>query len=95
MKKILFLTLVLVLIPALAFAGQDNASKFCTGADDFGISHGACVSTVQACTAASDGLTITPLCVCKFLRAAFPAEYQDIVGNNGLGACIQYIKDIL
>jgi hypothetical protein len=97
MKKIIIaLTMALVLIPSFLFAANDfNASKYCISNGDFGVSHGACVSTVQACTTPSGtDLTITPLCICKFLRDAFPDDYRGIVGSNGLGECIQFIKGL-
>src|SRR3989304_1766379 len=80
--KSILLTIALVLIPAFVLAAP-GTSQFCKENDDFGVSHGTCVSTVQACIAppGNDFLTITPLCICKFLRAAFPDDYREIVGN--------------
>lgn len=95
MKKLFVLTIALVLVVGSAsFVLAQNISQFCTENNDFGVKHGTCVSTFQACTD-SEGLTVTPLCICKFLRAGWPTEYRGIVGNNGLGACVQFIRDLL
>jgi len=98
MKTLLALTIAVVLVVGSAsfvLAGDFNkyGSKICTFFDDFGLKHGACVSTFQACVSPGEG-AFPELCICKFLRAAYPDDYNDIVGNNGLGACVQFIRDL-
>ena len=92
MKKVILLTIALLLIPAFVLAAPGhNASQYCKENDDYGVSHGKCVSTVEACippgTAYPDAV-----CICKFLKATDPTGYEEFFGSLGLGQCIQYIR---
>jgi hypothetical protein len=98
MKKLIVIAAVVaLLIPAFAFAAppevpKPNISQICQENEDFGAAtHGACVSVFQACTD-KEGLDFNELCVCKFLRAAYPVWYNDFYGSNGLGECVQLLK---
>jgi hypothetical protein len=93
MKRLIALVVVLVVVLGASFiavANNDdykNASQFCEANEDLGVSHGKCVSTVNACF--RDGNT-GPVCICKFFLYALPDDFY--TEFNNLGECISYIR---
>src|SRR3712207_85176 len=65
-------------VPAFAANGGPNPSQICTAAQDFGLSHGACVSSVAQGFDGENGVPSNAAFIsnCKQLESEFAASNQ-------------------
>ena len=93
-SRILLIVLLVVLLVfglVIAVPGAASAdpgvSQFCTGAGDFGTTHGECVSIVQGFV--NNG-NAEPVAFCKLLKAI---GLLDLLNVN-LGECVSFIRTL-
>jgi len=94
MKRLLVLATALALVlgtQGFVLAEGDmqfkNASELCKYYDDFGKSHGECVSIMQNCFNRGSA---TPVCICKVWELLFPVSFYDNYEN--LGLCVSGLR---
>ena len=84
MKKLLALTIALafvITIPSYVLANDyKNASEFCKDNDDFGESHGKCVSIIENCFNRGNASAV---CVCKVWELLYPISFYQNYENQG------------